>query len=405
MLQAPAAVTMPLSEMQRFIEKFHDTTVGMWLLPLFLVLCGTTAAFLFTYFLKYLVIRQSRHEKKLAIKNDNNSDKLGLRLWGKYLEKQSEFLLSSLTWLRWFLILACVLYASSLYLGNVIEELKEIPGSKTKSLIVQCVWFSTKIALLSTILTRLFLTFMGAFWGARFLQDSLAVLLERAHRGDKSTRTRLRLGTLNSAGSYLINALLLLVLGLSGAQTLGLDVAPLLATAGVASVAIGFGAQSLVRDLLAGFFILLEDQFAVGDVVSIEGRAAGQVEGINLRITRLRGSDGALYIVPNGEIKWLKNMTSVWSRVDFRISIDARSDVDRALQVLAEEVDGLRSSHLHEDLSGEAETLGIDKIQDNSVTLRVGLKTRPGRQWDVERELNRRILKRLVSEQFQFPQK
>lgn len=241
-------------------------------------------------------------------------------------------------------------------------------------------------------------------WIARFFHGAMRSLLSGsvAHRNHVShPRSRARMETLLTTSGYVINVSVFVICFLMCLQLIGVSVAPLLATAGVASVAIGFGAQTLVRDLLAGFFVLFEDQFAVGDVIAIDGRS-GTVESLTLRCTKLRLSDGSLLVVPNGEIKRVENATSGFSQIDYRISVLYGSQVEKAFQIVCEQV-VLIAKENPQDLIATPELLGVESVKDSSVVLRARLKTRPGRQYALERELNQRVLKHFVAAQITLP--
>ncbi|HSE28203.1 MAG TPA: mechanosensitive ion channel family protein [Gemmatimonadales bacterium] len=181
------------------------------------------------------------------------------------------------------------------------------------------------------------------------------------------------------------------------------NVTPLLAGAGVVGLAISFGAQSLVKDFFAGFFILLEDQFSVGDVVDIEGRS-GVVERMTLRLTQLRSLDGTLHSIPNGTITVVSNRTRGWSRAVLEVAVAYGTDVDRALEVLRDEVAAFaRDEEWSLTLDGAPEVWGVEALGDSAVTIRIVARTRPGQQWAVARELRRRIKKRLDQEGIEIP--
>ncbi|MBM4309924.1 MAG: mechanosensitive ion channel family protein [Deltaproteobacteria bacterium] len=173
----------------------------------------------------------------------------------------------------------------------------------------------------------------------------------------------------------------------------GVAIGPLLAGAGIAGLAIGFGAQSLVKDVISGFFIILEDQIRVGDVVNIAG-AGGMVESVNLRTIRLRDVEGRVHIVPNGLIEVATNFTREWSRALVEIGVDYKEDVDRVIGVLREVGEGMRSDPDFKDLILEPMTVqGLDSFGDSSVNIRIFFKTLPIKQWDVAREFRKRIKK------------
>jgi moderate conductance mechanosensitive channel len=180
---------------------------------------------------------------------------------------------------------------------------------------------------------------------------------------------------------------LLTVLG----ATIGLNVAPLLAGAGILGVALGFGAQNVVRDVLSGMFMLIEDQYGVGDVIDV-GPAVGVVEGVGLRTTRLRDVTGTLWHVPNGEILRVGNMSQEWSRALLDIGVAYGSDIDRAAEVIKAVADEMATEETYESLFlADPEIWGVEALADDSVVIRLVVKTRPGEQWAISRELRRRI--------------
>jgi small-conductance mechanosensitive channel len=187
----------------------------------------------------------------------------------------------------------------------------------------------------------------------------------------------------------------------------GIEVGPLLAGAGIVGLALSFGAQSLVKDLINGFFILLENNINVGDVAEIAG-VAGVVEKVGLRVTLLRDLEGKLHAVPNGEIKTISNLTKEWSRAVLDIGVSYRENVDRVIEVLRSIGDGLRSDETIGPLILEPmEILGVDNLGDSAVTIKVMFKTQPIKQWQVAREFRRRV-KRTFDEkgiQIPFPQR
>ena len=189
-------------------------------------------------------------------------------------------------------------------------------------------------------------------------------------------------------------------------QLLGLDIAPILAGAGIVGVAIGFGAQALVQDTLSGFFILLEDQFRVGDFVQAAD-VGGTVERMSLRCTWLRAIDGTLHVVPNGEIRTVSNRSKNWARVFIDVRIPYEEDIDRAEALLNE----LVAEITHEDsyveaVRGEASVLSITQLAESWVTLKILLMTAAGQQWAISRDLRKRIVRAFNREgiRFAYPQ-
>ncbi|MEY3020208.1 MAG: hypothetical protein RLZZ272_1192 [Actinomycetota bacterium] len=173
--------------------------------------------------------------------------------------------------------------------------------------------------------------------------------------------------------------------------TLGVELGPLVAGAGVVGVALGFGAQHVVRDLLAGVSMLIEDQYGVGDVIDV-GDAVGVVEGISLRSTRVRSIDGTLWHVPNGEIRRVGNMSQGWSRAVLDVAIAYDADVEPVLELL-----GRLGAEIADDatlapfLLADPEVVGVEALGADGVTVRMTVRTVPGEQWRVTRELRRRV--------------
>ncbi len=187
--------------------------------------------------------------------------------------------------------------------------------------------------------------------------------------------------------------LIYLIAGMMIFSELGFDLTPLLAGAGIAGLALSLGAQTLVRDLIAGAFILLENQFAVGDSIQV-GNVTGSVEHMTLRATFIRDLQGTLHVVPNGEIRILSNQTKAWAQAVVNVSVPYEVDVERALAVLRDVATEVAQD---ETLSGvllEPPTVsGVEELSDSAVVLRLLAKVKPGRQWDVARAMRLRILK------------
>lgn len=184
---------------------------------------------------------------------------------------------------------------------------------------------------------------------------------------------------------------------------IGIDLKPLLAAAGLGGLAIGFGAQSLVKDVISGFFILLEDSIAVGDVVEIAG-VSGLVEEVKLRSIRLRDVSGSVHVVPNGIVDRVKNMTKGFSFYVFDVGVAYKEDVDRVMAVLVEIADELRVDPSYaEDILEPLEMLGVDRFDESAVIIRCRIKTIPAKQWRVGREMNRRIKKTFDAKGIEIP--
>lgn len=193
---------------------------------------------------------------------------------------------------------------------------------------------------------------------------------------------------IESAGRMVV----VIVAGMMVLSKLGMDIAPLLASAGIVGVAIGLGAQSLIKDVIGGFFVLLEDQYAVGDVIQV-GDLSGVVEQLSLRRTALRSLNGAFIVIPNGDIRTVTNFTKGWSRALVEVGVSYDEDLDRVLEVLNGVIDGLEEDPVIGDvLLGPAEITGVEALEAHQVKVRILAKTQPMEQWRVQRELRRRIM-------------
>ncbi len=176
------------------------------------------------------------------------------------------------------------------------------------------------------------------------------------------------------------------------------DIGPVLAGAGILGLAISFGAQSLVRDIISGFFILVENQFAIGDVIEAGGKS-GVVEKMTLRVVTLRDLEGTVHVVPNGEIKTVSNKTRGWSRAVVDVAIPYSEDVDRAIAIVTDEARSLPGDEeIAALLDGVPEVWGVESLSDTSATIRMVVRTQPGSNAGVAREFRRRIRKRLALE-------
>lgn len=211
---------------------------------------------------------------------------------------------------------------------------------------------------------------------------------------------RLRQQRAQTLGGLLNNIALIVIVTLAGLTVLNafINIGPLLAGVGVVGLAISFGAQSLVKDVISGTFILMEGQFGIGDVVRI-GDTAGLVEKITLRTTMLRDAEGIFHIIPNGEITRVSNMTKNWSRSLLDISVAYRNDVDQVIRILQDVGAEFERDEQWRPLMLESvEVLGLDRFTDSGMVIRMQVKTLPLMQWSVSRELRRRIKYRFEQE-------
>jgi small-conductance mechanosensitive channel len=184
---------------------------------------------------------------------------------------------------------------------------------------------------------------------------------------------------------------------------LGIQLGPLLATAGIGALAIGFGGQSLVKDIISGFFIILENQYRIGDVIEVAG-VSGLVESVSLRKTVLRDLEGKVHTVPNGEIKVVSNLSKEWSRAVVDIGISYREDIDQIIDLLTQIGKELEAEAPYKSAILEpAQILGVERFGESQLVIRMIVKTVPLKQWEVGRELRRRIKNRFNEKGIQIP--
>jgi small-conductance mechanosensitive channel len=207
-------------------------------------------------------------------------------------------------------------------------------------------------------------------------------------------------------GTVVQNAMLVLVVGIAVLMILsefGLNIAPVLTGAGIAGLALGFGAQTLVRDIISGFFLILENQVRVGDVAAING-TAGLVEDINLRTIVLRDIEGSVHVFPNGAINTLSNRTKDFSYYVVDVSISYYEDIDRVAEVLREVGADLQSDPAFGPwILAPIEVFGVDEFTEWAVRMKARIQTVPVKQWEVGRELRRRILNAFRQHGFAIP--
>lgn len=208
-----------------------------------------------------------------------------------------------------------------------------------------------------------------------------------------AARRQQRAQTIGSVLKSTVSIVLLVWVVLSVLNVFGVNIAPFIASAGVVGLAIGFGAQNLVRDFVTGVFMLLEDQYGVGDTVDL-GEASGEVESVGLRITTVRDIDGTLWYVRNGEIARVGNMSQDYAVARIEVPVALNADVQEAEKVA---LDAARAAVKDESIAakvlGEPEMLGVQTMTSDQLTLRLTIKTKPNAQWSVQRRLRREILR------------
>ncbi|HOT28432.1 MAG TPA: mechanosensitive ion channel [Candidatus Ozemobacteraceae bacterium] len=300
--------------------------------------------------------------------------------------------------IRLFVYLVAVLAAASFV------------GITTDSFAVRLVvnWFVGQSDWLVARIIRIIIIIAAILLVLKFVQTLGESVIEYVKNESRSslTENERRASTLVQILNTSARVVLFCIGGIMILRELGMDITPLLTGAGIVGVAIGFGSQSLVKDFFAGFFILVENQFRVGDVIEIGGRS-GVVERINLKTTVLRATDGSVFIIPNGEITSVKNMTYAWSRAVLDIGVAYETDLDKAFGILQKVGDELAADPaLSADIWGRPEVLGVENLDNSAIVLRMLVKTRPLTQWQVSRIFRKKIKEAfdLAGIQIPFPQ-
>jgi small conductance mechanosensitive channel len=239
-----------------------------------------------------------------------------------------------------------------------------------------------------------------ALKAAKKLSQGLVGFVAR-QKEDEEYQKRAR--TLGDIVRYVIVLAILAVASMTVLKELGIDIGPVLAAAGIVGLAVGFGAQSLVKDIISGFFILLEDQIRVGDVVNVADKG-GLVEKVGLRTTVLRDLHGNVHYVPNGTIAVVTNMTKEYSRYVFDIGVAYREDVDEVIAVIKGIDQEMRNDpEFKDDILESIEILGLDQFANSAVIIKARTTTLPIKQWRVGREFNRRIKKKFDELNIEIP--
>jgi small conductance mechanosensitive channel len=243
---------------------------------------------------------------------------------------------------------------------------------------------------------RVFVMILCAWVAMKLLQKFLQrlennLIKKSVREGEPPSESQKRIETIVRLIKQGLQLALWLTFGLVILKEFGVEVAPILASAGVVGLAVGFGAQNLVRDIISGFFIILENQIRVGDVAIVNG-TGGLVEQINFRTTVLRDLAGVVHIFPNGNISTLSNMTSEWSAYVFEIGIAYGENIDHVIEIMKEAGRILREdSTFGKCMMEDPDIFGIEKFGDSAVVIKGRIKTKPSRQWEVGREFLRRI--------------
>jgi moderate conductance mechanosensitive channel len=251
-------------------------------------------------------------------------------------------------------------------------------------------WRSDGLIFLHHDVPKILVVVVVAFLLVRLLKvltNRLVAFSRTQEGGVRAQQLRTVAGVINSVGGTVVVFIALMQV----LPVVGINMGPLLASAGIAGLAIGFGAQALVHDVINGFFILLENQYNVGDVVRVAG-VKGTVESMTMRRTSLRDDDGTVHIVPNSEIKIVSNLTRDWAQVALHISVAYNENSDRVVELLRQVGGELRHDRrFEEDIVADPQVPGIERVAQGEVDYLMLVRTRPGTQYTISRELRRRI--------------
>lgn len=254
---------------------------------------------------------------------------------------------------------------------------------------------------------RIFLIILGALIllkvSQRVINKIASMLSKEGHELVSAQEKEKRIVTITNLLSGVATISILLVSLMMILKEIGMEIAPIIAGAGIIGLAVGFGAQNLVKDIISGFFILVENQIRVGDVAVING-TAGLVEEINLRTIVLRDLEGTMHVFPNGTIESLANKSKGWSRYVIDVGVAYKEDVDNVMKTLEEIGNSMMHDIVFRDLILEPlEILGVDNFGSSEIVIKCMIKTQPLKQWDVGRELRRRIKIKFDEEGIEIP--
>lgn len=255
---------------------------------------------------------------------------------------------------------------------------------------------------------RIAVIVVAGYIGVRFVRAALGRLESLLIKAGEVTETvpgavRKRVTTLTGLIRTLAAVVIWAVVGVIVLDQFGLDITPILAGAGIAGLAVGFGAQNLVRDVISGFFLVLENQARVGDVAVVNG-TGGLVEAITFRTIVLRDLGGVVHVFPHGTVNTLSNMTKGWSAYVLDVGVAYKEDTDRVVEVMRGVAEDLRRDPAYAPLILEPmEIFGVDKFRESEVTIKARFKTQPLQQWNVGREYRRRLKKAFDAEGIELP--
>lgn len=275
---------------------------------------------------------------------------------------------------------------------NFVDALGSSVADGTEKVGAFVTWIQTEAPrwLATEGLAILFTLFLAAI--ALRLSKTLASRLTTfLARGKRDAESQKRADTLSGVIRWILRITIYVIAGMMILKKLGLEIGPIIAAAGIVGLAVGFGAQNLVQDVISGFFILLEDQVRVGDVVNLNDKG-GLVERITLRMIVLRDLAGNVHYVRNGQINVITNMTKEYSNYVFDIGVAYRENTDDVIAAVKEVDEALRQdTAFKDDILAPLEVLGVDKFDSSAVIIKARIKTKPIQQWRIGREFNRRM--------------
>ncbi len=250
---------------------------------------------------------------------------------------------------------------------------------------------------------RVLLFALGTLVLVEIVHGALSGILARASAKDSSSESPRRLRTLLPLAAMAMRVTALVIVVLVALSEFGVNIGPLLAGAGVVGIAVGFGAQTLVQDIITGLFILIEDSVAIGDVVRAAGHS-GTVESLSLRAIRLRDLAGNVHTIPFSNVTTLENMTKGFSYAVLDVGVAYREDTDEVVRILEAVAQELRNDpDFSAAILDSLETLGVQELADSAVVVRIRIRTGPGKQWQVRRELNRRVKRAFDAQGIEIP--
>ncbi|MCK5242114.1 mechanosensitive ion channel family protein [bacterium] len=256
------------------------------------------------------------------------------------------------------------------------------------------------LTLLLFIVLNLFLKYMLRGFEGFMTKRMLKKGAEDKHREEELNK---RIRTLVSVLRKTVYGIMWSVAIMIVLSQLGINIGPMVATAGVLGLAVSFGAQSLIKDFISGLFLILENQVRLGDVAIING-TGGLVEAINLRTIVLRDLSGVVHIFPNGSINTISNMTLGWSAYVFDIGVAYKEDTDQVSEIMSAVLESMRSDEKYRPMILEPlEVFGVDDFADSAVVVKARVKTRPIKQWEVAREYRRRLKKAFDEKGIEIP--